>query len=199
MKTNISVALLFAGAMTLQACGSNENKATGVDSSITDTNVVDHSAYVTTDTLAADPGKDPAKFAEQAAIGGMMEVEAGKIAHEKTKNQQVKDFASMMIKDHTAAATELDAIAKRKQMSLPTMLPSTEQAHLDEMKKMSGDDFDKHYMDMMVNDHKKTVDLFKSATENTDAELGAFAKKTLKVIEGHHKLAQDINGVLKAK
>lgn len=202
MKANLLKIIILAIAIIGQSCNSNNDKTNSADTEISDTMTMPPLSDRNPQDIAqteTDPGKSPSMFMEQAAIGGMMEIEAANIAKEKASDIKVKDFATLMIKDHTKAANELKAIAKDKKVDLPATLPKKEQSHLDEMKKLSGRDFDKHYMDMMVNDHKKTVDLFKSASSNTDSALNTFAAKTLKIIELHYKTAQDINGVLKTK
>ncbi|TDQ11883.1 DUF4142 domain-containing protein [Pedobacter metabolipauper] len=207
MKNKTLVALLFASAIGMQACNSSKNDSNATDSSITDSGSVISAtdtlpvadSLAVTDSLTRDPGKYPTEFMTQAAIGGMMEIAAAKVAQKNAADPKVKEFAALMIKDHTAASNELSGIARSKEFSLPSTLPAKEQMHLDEMKKLSGADFDKHYMDMMVNDHKKTVDLFKSAKSLSDADLMLFATKTLKTIELHNRMAEDLNGLIKAK
>lgn len=62
---------------------------------------------------------------------------------------------------------------------------------------MTGAAFDKHYMDMMVTDHDKTVALFKTGTENRDQSIKEWAGNTLKVIESHDEMAKKIVAGLK--
>lgn len=201
MKKNLLTICMVYAVISIQACGAPENNGGDSDTTLTghtmtDTVITDTSRV---DTSAAAAAKDSATFMEQAAIGGMMEIEAGKIAQQKSKNAKVKNFASMMVKDHMKTAAELEIIAKGKHVILPNSLPEKERAHLNQMKQLSDGAFDAHYMNMMVNDHKMTIDIFKAAQTSYDNEVSAFAAKTLKVIETHHKLAQDISGVLKAK
>lgn len=156
------------------------------------------------DTSNADPNitnkskvdDDVANFMDTAAVGGMMEVDLGKLALEKSKNAQVKKFADQMVTDHTKANTELKAIAVKLGHLLPTAYPSVVKAHMDEMKKLNGKEFDAHYMDMMVHDHVKTLDLFRSAS-TLRTEIKDFAARTLPVLENHHKMAKEINASLK--
>jgi len=194
MKKRFLVAATFAAAMSMQACNSNNKDTSATDSVTTDTTIT----QTTTDSTAMNPAStDASAFMEKAAVGGMMEVEAGKLAESKSTNAQVKAFAAMMVTDHSKANDELKSIASKKSVTLPAALPAMEQGHLDEMKKMSGADFDKHYIGMMVTDHGKTVDLFKAGSKNTDADVSGFAMKTLPTIEGHYKKATEIQSSLK--
>lgn len=138
---------------------------------------------------------DGAAFMDTAAIGGRMEVDLGKLALEKASNARVKEFAALMVSDHTKANSELNMLAEKLKHLLPSAYPGNIKTHMDEMKKLTGKEFDKHYMDMMVNDHVKTLELFRSASNIS--EVKDFAAKTLPVLEKHHQMAKEINASLK--
>jgi putative membrane protein len=189
----VFLATTFVAALMFQACNSGSKTNSTTNSSTNDTAKTDtasNTATMATDTSAMNPASTNANtFMEQAAVGGLMEVEAGKLAQAQSTNAGVKDFAAMMVKDHTKANQELKSIAAAKKFSLPASLPAAEKNHLDEMKKLKGADFDKHYVGMMVTDHAKTVTLFTAAMKNPDKEVSGFATKTLPIIQGHYKKA----------
>ncbi len=186
--------LLFAFlicAYALPAC-QNTNR-TGSDPDSLNKKTVDSAQSAMADTAGISDAPGAATFMEKAAIGGMLEVELGKIAQKQGSDSRVKDFGALMVKDHGKANDELKSIAAVKNVTLPTTFPAKEQAHIDEMKKMSGKDFDKHYIDMMVNDHVKDIELFKTATNSPDTAVNKFANKVLPIIQGHHQKAEDIS------
>ena len=130
----------------------------------------------------------------KAASGGMMEVALAKMAQQKAKNQRVKNFGKMLVQDHTKANNELKGIASSKSITVPSAMSAEHKSHVDSMSKMSGVDFEKHYMNMMVTDHQKDISDFKNASENlTDAEIKNFVSKTLPVLQKHLDSAQAIN------
>lgn len=139
--------------------------------------------------------EDDAEFAVFAANAGMTEIEAAKLAETKSTNAEVKAFAAMMIKDHSAAAEKLNAIAAARNITLPTAVADEQRKHLDDLAKKNGKDFDKDYADMMESDHTKVVDEFKDAAANAkDADLKSFAAATLPVLQqhlDHSKMMQD--------
>lgn len=179
MKT-LGLALALAGAsLAFQAC--NENKKASSDSveNANDANDLKEQA----NTGQADDDND---FAVKAANGGMLELEVARLAQEKAKRSDVKEFAAMMLKDHQKANDELKAIAGRKNITLPARLGDDEQKHVDELAKLSGSEFDKKYVDLMVDDHEDDVKLFqKAAGDVDDADLKAFASKTLPTLQKH--------------
>jgi putative membrane protein len=131
-------------------------------------------------------------FAREVAMGGMAEVELGTLAKEKASNADVKQFANRMVADHGKANDELKQWAGQKNVTLPTAVDAKHKATHDRLAKLSGDAFDKAYMQAMVMDHQKAVATFKrEASSGKDPELKAWAGKTLPTLEDHLKMAQD--------
>ena len=121
-----------------------------------------------------------------AAKGGMMEVEMGKVAAQNSQNADVKKFGNRMVADHGKANNELMTLAKGKGVSLPAA------------KSPGKWKSDKDYMDQMVKDHEKDLAEFqKEAKDGTDADLKKFADKTAKIISQHLQMAKEIQGKLK--
>ena len=138
------------------------------------------------------------KFIEEAAVGGMAEVEMGKIAQQKGQNQQVKDFGQRMAQDHGKANEELKSLASSKGMQLPADTDKKHKKHADELQKKSADKFDHEYAEMMVKDHKKDVKEFEKQAKNAkDADVRAFAAKTLPTLQEHLKMAQAMQDSIK--
>ena len=138
------------------------------------------------------------KFIEAAAMGGMAEVEMGKLAQQKGSSQPVKDFGARMAQDHGKANEELKALATSKGIQLPGGIDAEHQHKMERMQKLSGADFDKAYMKDMLADHKKDVSEFrKQAKSAKDQDLKAFASKTLPTLEEHLKLAQQTEKAVK--
>lgn len=133
-------------------------------------------------------------FVNEAAIGGMAEVELGNLAKEKASNPDVKQFGERMATDHGKANDELKSWAEQKNVTLPTELDTKHKATRDRLAKLSGEAFDKAYMREMVADHNHDVAAFKrEATAAKDPDLKAWAGKTLPTLEDHQKMAKDTN------
>jgi len=129
---------------------------------------------------------DDAAFAVQAANGGMSEVAMGKMAQQLAANPRVKNFGTMMVDDHSKANDELKALAKSKNIVLPASVGKDEVKMENDLSKKKGKDFDKAYVDAMVDDHKKDIGDFQKAIKfMRDSDLKAFAVKTLPVLQKH--------------
>jgi putative membrane protein len=131
------------------------------------------------------------KFMEKAAAGGMAEVELGQLAQQKASSDQVKQFGARMAQDHSKANEELKQLATSKGVQVPASLDKDAQKDKAKLEKLSGADFDREYMKMMVDDHKDDVSAFeKTAKSGKDPELKSFAAKTLPTLQEHKQLAQ---------
>jgi putative membrane protein len=135
-------------------------------------------------------------FVHDAALGGMTEVSLGKLATSNGDSQGVKEFGQKMVDDHTKANDELAGIASGKGMVPPAALDKSHQKMVDKFGAMKGDSFDKAYWKQMLGDHKKTIALFqKESKSGKDADIKAFATKTLPTLQMHLQMVQDaMNG-----
>jgi putative membrane protein len=146
--------------------------------------------------IAVEPSD--AEFSTKSAVGGLAVVEFGNLALEKTNNPQVKDFANMMVTDHGKANEELIAIAKMKNITLPGALDEEHQKKRSELNGKTGKDFDKAYVEAMVDGHEKTLKLMQDeAKDGKDADLKAFASKTTPVVNTHLVMIKKIHDSMK--
>lgn len=184
----LSAALIWScnNSGSTNSSGTDSGNAMGTDTANNNTNA-NNSATTTNTTANSTPlSKNDSMFVMEAAAGGMMEVEAGKLAQQNAQSQRVKDFGSMMVTDHSKANDELKSYASSHGITLPDSLPATERKHVDAMKSMKGAAFDKHYVSMMLEDHQKDVAKFKKeSTSADDAQLKQWASSTLPVLEKH--------------
>ena len=134
------------------------------------------------------------EFVKKAAIGGMAEVELGRVAMQRAARPAVRSFGERMVADHGRGNTELAALARSKGMDVSTTLDTTHQAMRDRLSGLSGADFDRAYMSEMVRDHTEDVALFESAAQTaSDADVKAFAARSLPMLRDHLALARQIN------
>jgi putative membrane protein len=135
----------------------------------------------------ADLDHSDRRFFEKAAKAGAKEVQVSQAVLGKNITPATREFAQMMVADHTKAAEELKALAAKKGVTLPP--PETKHAE----KWVTNDkDVDDEYLKEMVSDHKDAVDLFKDAAKSKDADIAAFASKTLPTLEHHLQMVKGL-------
>jgi putative membrane protein len=131
-------------------------------------------------------------FLKDAAEGGNAEVSGSQIAVAQSANADVKAFAQQMIDDHGKAGSELKSLADQKGVKVsdtPSIAKKTEIKLLSERK---GASFDQHYADSIgVKAHEDTIKLFqKEVDKGSDADVKAWASKTLPALQHHLEMAQ---------
>ncbi|WP_428327777.1 DUF4142 domain-containing protein [Mucilaginibacter sp.] len=195
MKKLSYAMMIAAAAIAFQSCNSAPKDAKESADSLNKTKD-------TTTNVAATGGiavsADDAKFATTAANGGMAEVALGKLAQEKSTNADIKSFGAMMVTDHGKVNDELMAIAKTKNITLPAAVDADHQKKMDDLSKLTGKDFDKAYVDAMIDGHKKTLSLMQDEAKNgKDADLKAFAAKTAPAVQMHLDAINKIHDSMK--
>ena len=187
----------------LVACGNGNGNKDSIDSA---KNINDSTAKAMKDSSSSDSlagknvtsapvDKDATNFAISAANGGMAEVAMGQVAITNGFSQRVKDFGSMMVKEHSEAGEKLKKLASSKNITLPATLSDKEQKHVADLQKKTGKDFDKLYMNMMLDDHKTDIKEFqKASTDCKDPDLKSFAMTTLPTLQKHLDSARAISG-----
>jgi putative membrane protein len=195
MKKLTHLIIIALSAYALQGCNGAPKDAKESADSVNKTKDTTTQAAAT-GGIAVD--KDDAKFATAAANGGLAEVALGKLALQKTANAQIKDFANMMVTDHGKANDELKAIAAKKNITLPDSVDTDHKQKMDDLSKKSGKDFDKAYVDAMIDGHKKTLDLMQDGAKSCkDADLKAFAAKTAPTVKMHLDAINKIHDSMK--
>ena len=152
----------------------------------------------TSSSAASSPSSNPdQEFVTKAAQGNSAEVELGKIVAAKSKDPSVKQFAQMMVKDHTTALNELQELAQTKNLNFNDDLPDDAKSLQEKLSSDTGKQLDKDYMDGMVEDHQKDVQEFTDKSQNAkDPDVKQWAGKTLPTLQKHLEKAQQIDAKL---
>jgi len=151
------------------------------------------------DARSASPQATPAQsatFLKNAHEGGQAEISLAKTMEDKTSNPQVKTLAQTIRRDHTAANAEIESLADKKGVTLPTEVSRDHQAKADRITKLSGPTMDKAYVDTMIADHRADIAEFEKHQKDADPDVAAWATKTLPTLRNHLKLAEDAQKAL---
>jgi putative membrane protein len=144
------------------------------------------------DTVSAAKQASPEaeEFLKNASQDNRAEIALGQLAATKAANAGVKSYARMLVTDHTKANQEVSSIARTKSVTLPTDLSAEQKSTKDSLTDLSGANFDRQFVDTMVKDHQKAVAAFEQQTTSSDAQVKAFAAKTLPTLRHHLEEAQ---------
>jgi putative membrane protein len=130
-------------------------------------------------------------FLEKAAKSGAKEVAVSEAVQSQLTLPDARNFVQMMVTDHTKANEELKALAAKKGVTLPAESPKFAKKWSEKNK-----DADHDYLKEMVDDHEEAVKLFEKAAKSKDADIAAFAEKTLPTLRHHLELAKSNKAAL---
>lgn len=193
MKHRVLIGALatLAGSLTLAAQSDPGRSGQSSTSPSTDRSKASQSSSQMAD-MSGKLNSTDRRFVMDAAQGGMLEVELGRMVASKASSDDVKQYAQRMVDDHGKANDQLKQVAEKKSITLPTTLDAKHQHDLDRFSKMSGAELDKAYMEQMYRDHQKDVAEFRKASErSSDPDVKNFASSTLPTLEEHLHQAHD--------
>jgi putative membrane protein len=134
------------------------------------------------------------RFVNEAAQAGLAEVRMGELAVQKAQSPSLRDYGQHLVTDHTRANEELARLAVEKGVALPTQMDGTDRRMIERLTELTGRDFDQRLQKDAVLAHERVIKQFEHASENCkDADLRAFAQKTLPVLREHLKMARQLS------
>jgi putative membrane protein len=152
------------------------------------------------DSLGALPPKADADFLVNTASSGMWQVQLAELAKENSSNKRVKKFGALVIKDRGESGEKLKKLAAAKNITLPADISNDQQSEKEKLQKKMGNEFDRAYIDMMVDDHNKNIKNFSDQAKNaTDPDIKAFASNNLPMLYTLLDSAKNLQQLVKPK
>jgi putative membrane protein len=158
-------------------------------------NTTGNAGTVGTTGAASDVDRD---FVEDQLAGGHAEVELGRLAQERASNAEVREFAGMMVRDHQKAGDELKQIASRHNVRAEDAMHDDHNDLRERLSTLSGNEFDREYIDAMVADHQKAVDAVDGKADSDNADVKQWAASTLPTLKQHLERAKQIQANLRS-
>jgi putative membrane protein len=150
-------------------------------------------------TNCSSSNTDSSKFMKKAWQDGVAEIQVCQLALQRSQNPDVRQFAERMMRDHIQIDDELKQLAARKNVELPQGIGAEKKLTNEKLALLSGSEFDKQFMEHNVEDHQGDVKDFKEQVDTgTDADVKAFAVKTLAMLQTHLQLSKDVAGKVKS-
>lgn len=190
----VAIASVLVWSSAAVAQGSSLSPASGTTGNVTPDNTKSTTGGGGVSAGTSRPAHSDSKFMEDAAHAGHAEIEASKLAQQKSQNADVKSFAERMIQDHGKVGSELDALAARKGVTTPKDASPAQKSEIKALSALSGAKFDKMYASRIgVAAHESAVKTFREASNTAkDADVKAFAARHLPDLEGHLQMARDL-------
>lgn len=134
------------------------------------------------------------QFLMDASQDSLLEIELGKLAQERGSSPDVKEYGERMVEEHSKALDKAKSTASGVNVTIPEDLQAKHKTTVDRFSKMSGEEFDRAYMQHMVRDHKKAVNLFERTSKNArNEEVKNYASEALPTLRDHLEQAQKLH------
>ncbi len=187
--------------LCLAACHSNKKNSSDVADSANEKLIAKTDSANKVNEQKADSAmksdkeimKDASKFLVKWYEMGMYELQLSQLAASNALDGDVKNLAAELVSEHKQINGNIERIASNNNFVLPTNLDANHQHTLNDIPKLTGADFDKKYMNEIVNAHEQSVDSYKDAYKNlTAGDTKNFAGQTLPLMENHLSMAKKV-------
>jgi putative membrane protein len=143
---------------------------------------------------AAQQNED-AKFLMEAIRTDIAEMRLGELAAQRGQSDSVREFGHMISMDHGHAKNEASDVAKTLKVAVPTEASASDQKQYEELVRLSGEAFDKSFIDAMVRGHRDAISKFKKEIDDGDEpQVTSLARETLPQLEAHLAKALSLQG-----
>jgi putative membrane protein len=145
------------------------------------------------------------RFVHDVGMAGTAEIELGKMASEKAQSAMVKEFGQTMVSDHTKAGDELKRAVSPYHIEVPEQMDDKHRELAERLRAAQGMDFDREYMNAMVDGHEAVKDLLEGRAKESNKEVGKpnnqppaetainnWASETLPGVNHHLEMAKQI-------
>jgi putative membrane protein len=180
--------LLLSFAFFLVGCA-NDGK-----DSVEKADSINRAGYNAADSLGGyRSDASTSRFLVRAANSGMAEVKASQLATDRSTRTAVKQIANTMIEDHQKANDRVKELARMRNIALPDSLSESKKRRYDDLVEEKNSDFDRSYVNRMIDDHEDAIDLFEDAVDDVrDADVREFAQNTLPKLRNHLDMLRNI-------
>lgn len=186
MKKITTLACLATLALMIQSCNQQANENENAPTEVTD----DVAKEANKDVMEGQDQRDAKHFVELYG-GSMCEIRLSEQARAKAMHAQTKDFAKMMVEDHTAMNKDLEALAGKLQITLQTDISDDAKEDIADMGKKVGHDYDMAYLDKAISKHKEAIDHAEDLSKNSEnEEVRTFFTKALPKLQHHLTMAE---------
>ena len=134
-------------------------------------------------------------FLREAASSNLMEIRLGQLAQTKASNQAVKQFAQRMITDHTNLENQVASAASGGGQTFTPTMDSRHERQVSRLEGLSGQEFDRAYMSLMIRGHQRDVNNFQTQSQSArSTQVRSLATNSLPVLQQHLSLAMQVGG-----
>lgn len=189
------LAALALGACLTVACGDRaENATTDTAAGAVANAPVTGGAGTGSMEATNDVPRNDAEIVTVAAGSNAAEISSSQLAQEKAQHAEVKQFATMLSKDHTAMQQQMEKLNIQPASSdMSRDMQDNTEEKLNDMKGKSGADFDKAFIDFQVEAHQKTIERLTNAQSNAqNAELKTMLAAAMPKLQAHLQKAQQL-------
>lgn len=145
----------------------------------------EHAEEMNEEKFEKDAEKDADRMVE-IYCDNLYEIKASENAAMRATTTDVKKLAGMMVAAHTKMNTDLQALATKKNITLPTDITEDQRRKMQDLTEKNGLEYDKEYTKQMKDGHEDAVKVLeRTADKSEDAEIKQWATASVPEVRTH--------------
>jgi len=189
----LAVAVVLAGSSVLSACA--QGKQDGM-----------HQRAAKSSTAQPNAKMDlsDANIVSLLAIANQSDIEGGQLAEAKANSREVRSYGTRMISDHASMLRQGNQLSKQLMLNpvqppIAQQMQSEHEKSMEALKKKSGQEFDRAYIEHEIQMHQKVIRLVEEATQSADnPQLRTLLEQSRPALEEHLEQAQNVKRAIVA-
>ena len=145
---------------------------------------------VSAQEVALATNSPESKFLTDAIRGDLAEVKMGELAEQKGQSEGIRDFAEMLIDDHSKAKEKTSDLAKELGVTPPTQPTAEQMQKHDALARLSGAEFERQFAAEMVKGHQEEIAKYEKQARSGDSKVSELAEDMLPTLKQHLAMAQ---------
>ena len=133
----------------------------------------------------------------RAARAHLADLYMANVGQVHSKNVAVKSYAGMTLKDGQQSLHDLTMLMREKSIAQPDTFDDETKQDIDRMASLFGSEFDREFINMMVTDHQRTLELFRSVSLTAhDTDVQDYVDGMIPKLDKHLRKAQELQSKL---
>lgn len=136
---------------------------------------------------------DKASIIKNCAKMNMATTKFAELASQKAESPQLKQFAQTLKEDHQKAQQDLERIAQKHNITLPTSVDEKCKEEISRLEALSGQEFDREFAKGAVEGHAMAIAHLQQASSGaTDTDVRQYTQQLLSKVKEHQRKGRQI-------
>lgn len=144
-------------------------------------------------TSSAALADGPRDFLQKALEGDNSEIMLGRMASDRARDPDVREFGRTLARDHSDARDDVLRVGRRMGIRPYRGIPSEARDERERLSRMRGREFDREFVRYMTDDHRKDLSDFNDEAREHHGPVSDLARRQIPTLQKHLDIAMSLD------